>query len=302
MIDDKTITTPNAIRSDWRAFLKMLIILFKVRVVFLLLLAALGGAFLGQGKLPSLENLLLIIVTGGLAACGSGALNQYIERDKDGRMGRTHKRPLVNGQIANSKWALWIGMGMILLPVLATLPFNPALSFFLLLGAVIYVAIYTLWLKPRTLLNIVIGGAAGSAAVMSGGASVGAWQDPAVIVLALLVFLWTPTHFWSLAIIYRDDYRRADVPMLPAQLEISSAAWWVMVHTIPTGLAALLLAVVPALGWFYLLPVLFFTADLIWRNIQLIRHPTTAHAKSLFIASNLYLTIILLAIFIDILL
>ncbi len=291
-----------SLRQDWRAFLHMLVVLFKLRVVSLLLMAAVGGAFLGAAGWPGLGRLLLVLVTGGLAASGAASLNQYLERNKDGAMGRTHKRPLVNGDIPNPRWVLYAGTAMILIPVAATLPFNPALAFFLLLGAVIYVGIYTIWLKPRTLLNIVIGGAAGSAAVMTGGAAVDAWRDPAVIVLALLVFLWTPTHFWSLAILYRDDYVRADVPMLPARVSVQQASWWVLSHTLPTGLATLGLVLTPALGWLYFVPVALLTADLLRRNIRLIRQPTPRHAKSLFLASNIYLTAVLFFIFVDTLL
>ena len=298
------ITKINAVslRQDWRAFLHMMIVLFKLRVVSLLLMAAVGGAFLGAAGWPGLSQVLLVLAAGGLAASGAASLNQYLERHTDGAMGRTHKRPLVNGDIPNPHWVLYVGTAMILVPVAATLPFNPALAFFLLLGAVIYVGIYTIWLKPRTLLNIVIGGAAGSAAVMTGGAAVDAWRDPAVIVLALLVFLWTPTHFWSLAILYRDDYVRADVPMLPAKVSEQQASWWVLVHTLPTGFAALGLALTPALGWLYFVPVALATVDLFWRNIRLIRQTTPRNAKSLFLASNIYLTVVLCFIFIDTLL
>lgn len=299
LVQDITKVNTVSLRQDWRAFLQMLVVLFKLRVVSLLLMAAVGGAFLGAAGWPGLGRLLLVLVTGGLAAAGAASLNQYLERNKDGMMGRTHKRPLVNGDIPNPHWVLYVGTAMVLIPVVATLPFNPALAFFLLLGAVIYVGIYTIWLKPRTLLNIVIGGAAGSAAVMTGGAAVEAWRDPAVIVLALLVFLWTPTHFWSLAILYRDDYVRADVPMLPAKVSVGQASWWVLAHTAPTGLAALGLALFPALGWIYFVPVALFTADWLRRNIRLIRQPTPLHAKSLFLASNIYLTVVLLFIFID---
>lgn len=280
----------------------MIVVLFKLRVVSLLLMAAVGGAFLGAGGWPGLWHLMLVLGAGGLAASGAASLNQYLERHKDGAMGRTHKRPLVNGDIPNPQWVLYVGTLMIILPVLATWTFNPPLAFFLLLGAIIYVGVYTIWLKPRTLLNIIIGGAAGSAAVMTGGAAVGAWRDPGVIVLALLIFLWTPTHFWSLAILYRDDYVRADVPMLPAKVTAHEASWWVLSHTLPTGLAAIGLGLVPALGWLYFIPTALLTIDLLWRNIRLIRQTTPRNAKSLFLASNIYLTILLFLIFADTLL
>ena len=153
--------------------LKTLTVLFKLRIVVLLLVAAMGGAFLAANGMPGIGALSLLLVTGGFAAAGSSALNQYFERDSDRLMKRTSKRPLVDGTIARPGWVPYVAGAMILVPSLAVLPFNPALTFFLLLGAAIYVFLYTLYLKPRTLLNIVIGGAAGSAAVLSGSAAVG---------------------------------------------------------------------------------------------------------------------------------
>lgn len=279
--------------------LMALLALFKLRVVVLLLFAAIGGAFLGAGGWPGINSVALVIITGGLAASGASALNQYLERDSDALMTRTRRRPLVTNAISRPKWVPYLGVLMVLLPSLAALPFNPALTFFLLLGAFIYVGIYTVWLKPRTLLNIVIGGAAGSAAVLSGGAAVGAWHDPGVVVLACLIFLWTPTHFWSLAIVYRNDYARCDIPMLPAQTSPRSAAYWILLHTMATALAALVLAAHWSLGWFYLAPVMLATVDLIVRNIRLVVRPGGKSALSLFKASNIYLTIILLTAIID---
>lgn len=282
--------------QSWRAFVQMLVVLFKLRVVSLLLLAAVGGAFLGARGWPGFGTLLLVLVTGGMAASGASALNQYLERSSDVIMSRTRLRPLPTGAISHPRLVIAVGLALIYLPTLAVLPFNPALSFYLVLGAFIYVGVYTIWLKPRTLLNIVIGGAAGSAAVMSGGAATGAAADPAVIVLALLVFLWTPSHFWSLAILYKDDYQKVDVPMLPVHTTLRQAAWWVLLHTVATSLAALLLALTPGLGWLYFLPVAGATVDLCWRNFKLIAEPTSPNARSLFIASNIYLTVVLAAL------
>jgi protoheme IX farnesyltransferase len=289
----KLISEQNSI---WHA----LLVLFKVRIVFLLLFAAVGGAFLGAGGWPGMGTLSLVLLTGGLAAGGASALNEYLEQERDVLMARTRgKRPLVNGAIAHPGWVPFVGAAMILVPSLAVLPFNPALTFFLLLGAIIYVGVYTLWLKPRTLLNIVVGGAAGSAAVLSGSAAAGQWNDPGALALALMLFLWTPTHFWSLAIVYRDDYARGGFPMLPARTTPRRAAVWVLVHTLPTGLAALLLAGHPALGWLYFAPVSLATVDLIVRNVRLLAEPSARRAWSLFKMSNLYLALALLLICAD---
>ena len=275
-------------------------VLFKLRVVSLLLLAAVGGAFLGARGWPGLGTLLLVVVTGGMSAAGASALNQYLERHQDMKMSRTRSRPLVTGLIARPHTVLIVGLTLIALPTLAVLPFNPALSFYLALGALIYVGVYTIWLKPRTLLNIVIGGGAGSAAVMCGGAAAHAPNDVAVIILALLVFLWTPTHFWSLALLYRQDYQKASFPMLPAQVTPRQSALWVMVHTVPTGMATIGLILTPGLGWLYGLLATGLTIELLYRNIRLIAAPTPKHARRLFMSSNYYLMAVLLLICLDV--
>ena len=285
--------------TGWRSTLQTLVVLFKLRIVFLLLVAATAGAFLAAGGWPGWGVMGLTWLTGGMAAAGASALNQYWERNKDGLMGRTRKRPLVNGDITDPRWVPVVGTLLVVVPVLAVLPFNRPLAFFLLLGAFVYVGIYTIWLKPRTLLNIVIGGAAGSAAVLSGSAAAGQWNAVGALVLAAILFLWTPFHFWSLAILYRDEYARADVPMLPTQTTPRKAAWWVMSHTLPTGILSLLMVVLPGLGWLYFLPVLAITVDLFYRNVQLIRDPSPLNARRLFMSSNYYLLVLLLALCVD---
>ncbi len=279
----------------WRKVLGTMTVLFKLRVVFLLVVAATAGAFLASGGWPGLGALLLTWVTGGMAASGASALNQYWERKSDATMKRTSKRPLVTGEIADPGWVPIIGSLLIVVPSLAVLPFNPALTFWLLAGAFIYTAIYTIWLKPRTLLNVVIGGAAGSAAVLSGSAAAGMWNAPGALLLALLLFFWSPFHFWSLALIYRNDYARADFPMLPARTTPQVAAWWIFLHALSTGLAGLALVSLPFLGWSYLVPVLLVTVDLFSRVIKLIGDPSPRNARGVFISSNIYLLVLLVA-------
>lgn len=289
----------TAVISGWRGVLHTAVVLFKLRIVFLLLMAATGGAFLAAGGWPGWGVMLLTWLTGGMAAAGASSLNQYWERQKDGLMGRTRKRPLVNGDISDPGWVPWVGISLVIIPVLAVLPFNRPLAFFLALGAFIYVGIYTIWLKPRTLLNIVIGGAAGSAAVLSGAAAAGHWSDPGALALAAILFLWTPFHFWSLAILYSNEYKRAGVPMLPTRTTPQKAAWWIMTHTLPTCVLSLLLVTLPGLGWIFFIPVLVISGDLFYRNVRLIRDPSPLNARKLFMSSNYYLLVLLLAICVD---
>ena len=273
-----------------------LVALFKLRIVYLLLTAATAGAFLAAGGWPGLSDLAILLIAGLVSAAGSSALNEYLERDKDALMHRTRNRPLVTGQLGKTVWVPWAAILIIVAPSLILLPFNPALAFFLFLGAFIYVVIYTLWLKPRTTLNIVIGGAAGSCAVLSGAAAAGHWADPGALLLAALVFLWTPIHFWSLAFVYREDYARADVPMLPVRTTPRRAAVWGLVHGLGAGACAIALAFVPGLGLLYAVPALGITAVLWWAGIALVIEPTTRRAYQLFHASNFYLLIILVAV------
>lgn len=273
-----------------------LVVLFKLRVVLLLLFAAMGGALLGSRGTPAGADLLLLLLTGALSASGASALNQYVERFKDGAMKRTARRPLVTGRV-NARLVLIVGSGMVLLASgIALLAGNGPLAFWLAMGAFVYVGIYTLWLKPRSVWNVVIGGAAGSAAVLSGGAATGAWSDPGVIVLALLLFTWSPMHFWSLALAYRADYARAGVPMLPVVADARRAVFWMMAHASATAVLGLLLASDRALGWLYLLPVVVATMWLLRETARLARHYTGPTAMRVFKVSNMYLTFVLLAI------
>ena len=281
---------------SWRETMHLIVVIFKLHIVVLLVLAATGGAFLGAGGWPGASTLLLTWVTGGMAAAGASAINQYWERNSDGKMGRTNKRPLVTGEIKEPRWIPFIGLLLILVPSLAVFSFNPELTFFLLLGAFIYVVIYTFWLKPRTLLNVVIGGAAGSAAVLSGSAAAGYWNAPGALVLALILFLWSPFHFWSLALLYREEYATAEFPMLPTQTSPRAAAWFVMAHTIPTAMAGLLLGLLPYMGWVYIIPVLIVSLHLVWQNIKLVHDPSPRNARSMFLSSNMYLLVLLVAI------
>lgn len=278
---------------SWR---QLIITLFKLRVVSLLLLSAFGGAALGivSGGEFSGWSLLLLAITGTLSASGASAINQYLERERDTRMRRTAKRPLATGQITKPEIVMWLAGGMVVgASALAGLVGNWSLAFWLFMGAFIYVVVYTIWLKPRTTLNIVIGGAAGSCAVISGGAAVGAaWALP-VWLLAMLVFTWTPVHFWALALAYREDYVNADYPMLPAKVSSQTAALWTAVHTVLTAGLAISLGLLPQIDLLYLLIVGLSTVPLVKRTIALMYVQNRQTAFALFGYSNLYLAIIL---------
>jgi protoheme IX farnesyltransferase len=238
----------------------------------------------------------LLLITGGLSAAGASAVNQYLERERDIQMIRTRRRPLPSGAIKKPIWVLIVGGGMVAFAVVLSAIFNPALAISNALGAIIYIGVYTIWLKPRTILNIVIGGAAGSMAVISGGAAAHAWSEPGVLALSLLVFAWTPTHFWSLAMAYRKDYAQAGFPMLPVNVTMRRASWWVAVHTLATGFIAVMLGFHPTLGIFYLVPVFLITFQFLRLTIHLLRNPEGKAALSLFKFSNIYLSVVQLIV------
>ncbi len=284
-------------REEARAGLwSSIVVLFKLRIVLLLVFAAFGGAMLGSHGAPTLGQLGLLLVTGTLAAAGASALNQYLERHTDGAMKRTRRRPLVTGQVS-PRAVLVVASGMVALAMgLALLAGNPELAFFLGLGALIYVGVYTVWLKPRSVWNVVIGGAAGSAAVLSGGAAVGAWQDMGVILLSLLLFTWSPIHFWALSLAYRADYARARVPMLPVIVSARRSIFWMLVHAVATAAFGVALTAHDALGWLYLLAVAPATVWLLAESARLIRDYGGPRAMSVFKVSNIYLSLVLLAV------
>jgi len=212
-------------------------------------------------------------------------------------MTRTSQRPLAVGVFARPETTLEVSVALVILAVMIALPFSAPLAFFLAAGAVIYIWVYTLWLKPLTWLNIIIGGAAGSCAVLSGGAAAGNWAEPGVLALALLVYAWTPTHFWSLALAYRDDYARAGVPMLPVVVSARTSANWITFHTALVALIALLMGLHPSLGWYYLLITVPATLWLGWHSLRLVKNPDHRQALKLFKVSNMYLGLVLLAIY-----
>ena len=272
--------------------------LFKLRVVALLLVVAVGGAVLAAEPWlahgAAWRDVAVLVLTGALAAAGASAINQYLEQDLDARMERTRDRPLPAGLVRPPLWALVGGVGMVLVALLVAARHRPALAWAIAAGAFVYVVVYTWALKRRTIVNIVIGGAAGSAAVVSGAAAVGRWDAPEAWALAALVFLWTPSHFWSLSLVYRADYARAGFPMLPVQIAPRQAARWVALHTVGSILVAGLMAFFPRLGWPYALLILPPSVYYGYRTLRLWQQPGPREAWRLFHTSNAYLAAVTL--------
>lgn len=264
-----------------------------------MLFTAVAAVFAADRGAPSWSALVLLLVSGFLVAGGAAALNHYFDRDIDSAMSRTRLRPLVTGQIRPPEIVLGAGSAMIGAGVLVAAAFNPIMAALLSTGAFIYVVVYTLWLKRRNPLNIVVGGLAGSCAVLSGWALVDPGLGVLPLLLAAVVFLWTPAHFWSLALVRVDDYRRAGVPMLPAVVGAQQAARLVAVHVAGTVALSLGLQRVASLGPLYLALATGGGLVFLWMGARLIRHPAPAAAWPLFKFSGVYLGLLFFAVLLD---
>ncbi|HET9578167.1 MAG TPA: heme o synthase [Usitatibacter sp.] len=191
--------------------------LFKLRIGFAIALTALAGVAVAPGSVAG-GTVLAIAAAVLVASAAAGALNQYVEADIDRRMARTRGRAFVTGRLRRHPgWLALIAALVFGATAAAAWLVNPAAALFTFLGAFFYGVVYTIWLKRRTAMNIVIGGLAGSFAVLAGAAAVSpaAALGPLPLAFAAVLFLWTPPHFWSLAIACREDYAAAGVPMLP---------------------------------------------------------------------------------------
>ncbi len=273
--------------------------LTKPRIVALLDFTALA-AFLVATPQIHWVKLVLVIVAGTLASGGAGALNCYIDRNLDSSMRRTSERPIPKGEITPTK-ALIFGLAMVGLGVLISVFLLPVLAgLFIFLGAAIYVLFYTKWLKPRTTLNIVLGGSAGSCAPLAGwAAATGNVAAIAPWLMALLVFVWTPSHFWGLAIRAVGDYSRAGIPMLPAVVGEKRAAQYIALNTFLLVPLSLVFVPLGLFGIAYLVVALVLGVWLLVTDLRLAFNPTKALAWTAFKVSSPYLAIIFLAMILD---
>lgn len=276
--------------------------LFKLRIVALLVLLAVVAAVVAHEDMPPWRVLLLLLAGGGLASAGASALNNYLDRERDRVMERTQRRPLPAGRIRDSRHIILpLGLGLIALSLPFSLRLNPWVALFTLCGAFIYVVVYTWWLKPRSPWNIVVGGLAGSCAVLAGWSTITTQVAPALLGLGLLVFLWTPAHFWSLAIAHKADYRRTRLPMLPVLIGDKGSAYYILLHTLLTVAASFFLYLFAPLGLVYLGGMLLLGGLFLGLNLRLYRSPGAERARSSYKFSGVYLLLLLLVILGDIL-
>jgi protoheme IX farnesyltransferase len=275
--------------------------LTKPRVVELLLVTTVPAMVLAHGGMPSIPLIGAVLLGGALAAGGANTINCYIDRERDAEMRRTARRPLPTGEVTPLQ-ALRFGV------VLEAVAFvwlwttaNLLAASLALAATVFYVFVYSIWLKPRTAQNIVIGGAAGAVPVLVGWAAVTRDLASPAWVLFAIIFVWTPPHFWALAMRYRDDYAAAGVPMLPVVAGDDATTRQILVYAVVVVGATLLLQPVADLGVLYLAVAVGLGAGFVWRAVRLRLDTSPGQAMQLFAFSNIYLALLFGAVAADVL-
>ena len=267
--------------------------IFKLRIGVAIMMSAIGGAAITPGIMPDLWRIGILAFAVFLAAASAGAFNQWAEADLDRRMKRTASRPFASGRFrAGGPWLAAI-LGLLAVAVImAAWAANWWAAFHTFMGAFVYGIVYTVWLKRRSWTNIVVGGLAGSFAVLAGAAAVHPGWQAEPIILSLVLFLWTPPHFWSLAIAAHDDYASANVPMLPVVSGDALTAKVIFAHT-AVLVALSLLPALWSMGPIYLAGAATGGALFVWTSIRLVREPSRKRAIQNFLASLLQLVLLL---------
>jgi heme o synthase len=281
---------------SWRDY----VALTKPRIMSLLLLTAAAGMFAGARGVPDLGTLAALLAGGALASGGASALNHLLDRDVDALMGeRTADRPVVAGRIA-PRQALAFGLVLSALAfALLTTAVNLLAALLALAGTLGYVLVYTRWLKRLTPQNIVIGGAAGAMPPLVGWAAARGELTAPALLLFLIVFCWTPPHFWALALLLKREYAAAGIPMLPVVRGERETARWILRYTLVLGAASVLPFLWLGEGWLYLGAAVVLGACFVGLAVALRRAVTPARAARLFHFSLLYLALLFAALAID---
>jgi heme o synthase len=273
--------------------------LFKLRIGVMIMITALVGMVVTPGVSAGAGEAIVLALSVLIASASAGAYNQYFERDVDHLMKRTRGRAFVTGALPHTPAWLLLIVGLLAGAVgAAWWALNATSALFVFLGAFFYAVVYTVWLKRRSWLNIVVGGLAGSFAVLAGAAAVDPQPGALPLLLALVLFLWTPPHFWSLAIANRADYAAAGVPMLPVVVGPERAARVVLHSTVALVTVSLLPAFFGA-GPVYLAGALAGGGYFIVKAWRLARAPSRATAMGSFFASLVQLSLLLAAATVD---
>ncbi|MDQ1415098.1 MAG: heme o synthase [Acidimicrobiaceae bacterium] len=278
---------------------KAYVSLTKPRIIELLLVTTVPTMVVAARGLPNGWLILETLIGGTLAAGGANAINMYIDRDIDAIMHRTSRRPLVTGAVTPQA-ALTFAVALEVAAFVELAVLVNLISAVLAVAATLfYVFVYSLWLKRTSMQNIVIGGAAGAVPVLVGWTAVRGSLSLAPIVLFAVIFVWTPPHFWALAIRYRSDYVAAEVPMLPAVMSFESTARRIVAYSVVLWATTLLFGAVGGVGVLYWTAAVVLGAIFLVYAVRLYRERTEARAMQLFGWSITYVTLLFAAIAID---
>ena len=281
--------------------LKEIIEISKPRIVVLLVITAVTSMYAASKLVgPELDScgLIHIIIAGALASAGSSALNHYYDRDIDPLMKRTSTRPIPDGRIKPNQ-VLVYGLAVSVVSVVyGALALNYVSAFFIALGIFFYVIIYTVWLKRLNSSNIVIGGFAGSAAAMAGWSAATGSMDILGFLIGFLVFVWTPSHFWCLAMKMKDEYSEAKVPMLPVLIGMEKTSKYILINTLILLPYSLMLYAF-GMGIVYTIIAAAAGGLMLVYHYRLTKLPTSDFAWKAYKVTAPYLTIIFLAVALD---
>ena len=300
--DEPEPATPDRPAPSPLAVVRAYVSLTKPRLMWLLCLVAVAAMGLAAGGLPPVRTVFATLAGGVLAIGASGTFNHVLERDRDRKMRRTDDRPLVRDRIP-ARRAVAFGLALAVASVAVFLAFVNVLAAALgLLAILFYSVVYTLVLKPHTSQNIVLGGAVGAFPALIGSAAVHNEVGVTALLLGALIFLWTPAHFYNLAMAYEEDYARAGFPMLPVVRGEAVTRRHILLYLGATLLSAALLGLTAHLDWLYAVTTLALGSGFLWTVLRLYRERTHRAAFRTFTASNVFLGGVLLAILLDTLL
>jgi protoheme IX farnesyltransferase len=280
--------------------------LTKPPIILLLLITALGGMFLAAQGPPPVLTAIMLMLGGASAAGGASTINHYLDRDVDGLMLRTSRRPIPGNRI-NPTAALVFGIVLNIFAFVLLITMVNALSAALTMGGTLfYVFVYTWWLKRTTPQNIVIGGAAGAIPPVAGWAAITGGLDLPALYLFGIVFFWTPPHFWALALLIKDDYVRAGIPMLPVVRGETETRKHILLYTISLVALTLLFFTTQAVGWVYFIAAgalgfmfLYFAWRLAAMPESATKKEMTKQQRRLYLISLLYLALLFVVMIVD---
>ena len=277
----------------------------KPRIVLLLVITAVTSMYAASKLVdgaPELDywSYLHIIIAGGLASAGSSALNHYYDKDIDPKMTRTSTRPIPSGRMAASHVLIYGLVVSCVSVIYGYFALNMVSAFFIAVGIFSYVVIYTVWLKRLNTSNIVIGGIAGSAAAWAGWAAATGSMDLLGFLVGFLVFVWTPSHFWCLAMKIKDEYAQAEIPMLPVVIGMQKTSKFILGNTLILIPYSLILSFIPdGMGLVYTIIAIVSGGLMLVYHYKLTKTPTSDFAWKAYKVTAPYLTIIFVAVALD---